>query len=364
VNVFGRRPDVQASAPGRVNLIGEHTDYSDGFVLPMALPLTTTAHLARRVDRTVRAMSLSLPDPEPAIFELGRETRRGSWVDYVQGTVVALRALGCEVTGFDVVFSSNIPIGAGVSSSAALEVALLRALRRAFSLAIDDVSIARIGRAAETEFVGAPVGIMDQMAASLGDEKTALFIDTRTLAYERLALPAGAEIIVIDSGIAHDHATGGYALRRAECGRAAELLGVPMLRDASDLQKLGALPDTLARRARHVVTENARVLEAVLCLRDGNLQRLGELFDMSHDSLRVDFEVTVPELDRLAEIARRDPDVRGARMTGGGFGGAIVALVDTGRGRAAARRIAAEYGPRGRVLVPIPPRERADEESP
>jgi galactokinase len=353
VGAFGRAPDVLAHAPGRVNLIGEHTDYNDGFVLPMAIPQATFVALGRTRDRRVRAVSQDF-DGHTVTFELGVEEKTGGWGDYVAGTVVALRRAGHEVEGFDVAFSSDVPMGAGLSSSAALEIALLRALREVFALDVDDVALAKIGRAAETDFVGAPIGIMDQMASSLAGPGDALFIDTRDLSYERLALPPAAEVVVIDSGVTHDHATGDYATRREECRRAAELLGVAALRDASSLEP--PLPEPLRRRARHVITENARVLAAVACLRSGDAVELGKLLDASHESLRRDFEVSVDEVDRLVDLAQRDPDCLGARMTGGGFGGAIIALARRGSGAGVARRVADAYGAhgtRGRVLVPL-----------
>ena len=349
---FGELPAVTARAPGRVNIIGEHTDYTGGYVLPVAIPQTTRVALAPREDGLVRLLSRSFAPVDPETFQLGGEAKRGSWVDYVMGTTAALAAAGYRIRGFDAVIASNVPIGAGLSSSAALEVALLRALREAFALELDDVTLAKIGRAAETDFVGAPVGIMDQMAASLADVATALFIDTRTLDWTRHPLPPGGEIVVIDSGIAHDHATGDYATRRHECERAMALLGVESFRDVTDPARLDELPEPLRRRARHVLTENARVLDAVACLRTNDLDRLGALLDASHASLRDDFEVSVPEVNRLVELAQADPDVFGARMTGGGFGGAIVAFARRGAGRAAAERIVAKYGPAGRALVP------------
>jgi len=350
-----RAADAEARAPGRVNLIGEHTDYSGGFVLPMAIPQATEVALLRRQDRVVRAASRNLDDGRFSAFELGGETKRGTWIDYVQGTVVALRARGFDVGGFDLGVASNVPVGSGLSSSAALEVSLLRALRSAFSLELDDVTIAKVGRAAETDFVGAPIGIMDQMASSLADAENALFIDTRSLVFERVPLPADVEVIVIDSGVSHEHATGGYATRRAEVEQATAALGVPMLRDVHDAALGGELPEPLARRAHHVVSENARVVEAVAAMKSGDVERLGLLLDASHASLRDDFEVSVPDVDRLVALAQADADVFGARMTGGGFGGAIVALARAGRGKDAAQRIAAAYGPRGRVLVPEGP---------
>jgi galactokinase len=352
---FARTPDAHAEAPGRVNLIGEHTDYSGGFVMPMAIPQRTRVDLARRSDSVARVYSANVGG-EPLTFEVGREARTRSWLDYVQGSVWALREAGFPVSGFDALVSSDVPVGSGLSSSAALEVAVLRALRTAFQLSVDDVTIARIGRRAENDFVGAPVGIMDQMAASLADEHTALFLDTRNLTYQKLPLPPETELVIVDSGVPHDHAAGAYRTRRAECERAAELLGVRELRDVTDPSAVSALPAPLDRRARHVLTENARVLEAAECMRQGDAARLGALFDASHASLRDDFEVSVPDVDRLVALARKHEAVFGARMTGGGFGGAVVALVRRGHATVVAGDMRAEYDeggvPRARVLVP------------
>jgi galactokinase len=351
---FGRMPDVLESAPGRVNLIGEHTDYSGGYVLPMAIPQRTEIALSRGTggDAVCRLVSANLGGKAPENFEIGREAKAGTWIDYVQGTVKALRESGVQVPAFDAAISSHVPVGAGLSSSAALEVALLRGLRSLIGFALDDVTIAQLGRKAENEFVGAPVGIMDQMASSLADATTALFLDTRTLAFERVPLPADAEILVIDSGVPHDHAAGNYGMRRAEVEQATAALRVKELRDVDDPAACASLPDPIGRRARHVVTENARVLAAVRAMREGDLAALGKLMDASHASLRDDFQVTVPDVDRLVDLAQADPDVIGARMTGGGFGGAIVALVKHGTGALAGARIVEAYGRRGRVLVP------------
>lgn len=333
--IFGRAPQVLASAPGRVNLIGEHTDYNGGFVLPAAIPQKTHVAIAGRNDRSVRCASLQM-GAGIVEFALGEETRSGTWTDFVGGVTQALAGAGFAIAGFDVAVDSEVPIGSGLSSSAALEVALLRGLRQHFQLAIDDVAIARLGQRAENDLVGAPVGIMDQMAASLAGEGTALFLDTRTLAFERVALPIDVELVVIDSGIRHRHSAGEYRTRRAECERAAELLGIAQLRDLpeSDLEKADGLPAVLRRRVRHIVTENARVLAALAAIRAGDGVRLGELMDASHLSMRDDFEISIPEIDRLVVLARAEPGVLGARLTGGGFGGAIVVL---GRPGAAAR---------------------------
>ncbi|XXT97470.1 galactokinase [Sorangium sp. So ce834] len=330
--VFGRSAQVVAEAPGRVNLIGEHTDYSGGYVLPTAIPQTTRVEIAPRGDGLIHVATMNVNRGAQRWFRVGEESRGGIWLDYVQGITAVLRGRGAPISGFDARIESSVPLGSGLSSSASLLVALARAVRAMLGLSIDDVEIARIAHAAEHDFVGAPVGTMDQMAASLADEHTALFLDTRTLAFERIPLPAEAELLVVNSGVAHQHASGDYKTRRAECERAAALLGVPQLRDvdAAAEQRIASLPAPLDRRARHVVTENARVLAAVAALRAGDLGRLGELFDASHRSMRDDFEVSVPAVDALVESARAQPDVFGARLTGGGFGGSIVALVKRG----------------------------------
>ncbi len=358
-SLFGRPPRVQVRAPGRVNLIGEHTDYNGGFVLPMAIPQQTEVHLAPREDGKVRAFSANLgAGGKVDEYELGQERRGQGWLDYVQGVTHVLRAAGLTVRGFDLWLRSDVPLGSGLSSSAALEVALLRGLREAFGLTLDDVRIALLGQKVETDFVGAPIGVMDQMASSLAQGSSAIFLDTRTLQYERVPLPPGVEPIVINSGVTHSHSGGDYRVRRAECERAAQLLGVPQLRDLPDaeLPRALALPEPLGRRVRHVLTENARVLATVKALRSGDLAALGPLLYDSHASQRDDYEVSVPEIDLLVELGRAEPDVLGARLTGGGFGGSVVMLAKAGKGAAAAARIVARYAERsahkGTVLVP------------
>jgi len=349
--------DAAADAPGRVNLIGEHTDYHEGFVLPCTVPQRTTAEVRRRSDRRVEAVSANVPG-HPLTYELGAETPGGGWGDYVQGVTSALARAGHRLTGFEVHLESTVPLGAGLSSSAALEVALLRALRALFALPIDDVEIARLGQRAETEFVGAPVGIMDQMASSLGAPGQALFLDTRSLFFETIPLPPNLALIVIDSGVAHQHAGGGYVTRRAESERAARQLGVRYLREVSidELPRLAALPPIEARRARHVITENARVVQAADALRHADLERLGDLFVRSHVSMRDDYEISTPEIDLLVNLAMADQYVYGARMTGGGFGGAVVIAARAGTERQVAASVTRAYDERSShtatILVP------------
>lgn len=357
--LFGRVPAITADAPGRANLIGEHTDYNEGFVLPTVIPQRTLVELASRPDRRVRASSLSFGRPGEVLdYTLGEESPGRDWLDYLQGITRTLRTEGYPLSGFDARITSDVPVGSGLASSAALEVALLRALRVAFAPTLDDLDLARIGRRAENEFVGAQVGILDQMAASLGDEGMALFIDTRSLAFERIPLPEQMDLVVLHSGVAHKHASGGYNTRRAECRQACELLGVRQLRDLGleDLARLDNLPQPLNRRARHVITENARVLAAVEALRAGDVRRLGALFYASHASMRDDYEVSIPEIDLIVELARAMPEIYGARLTGGGFGGSVVMLATPGSARAVASRIAKLYTERsGRepaILLP------------
>ena len=355
--LFGGPPHVVAEAPGRVNLIGEHTDYNGGFVLPAAIPLKTRVELAGRSGRTVRIWSAQFSNAEPFVYELGEERPTGDWTDYVKGVTWSFSSAGA-LGGFDARVDSQVPLGSGLSSSAALEIAIGRALREAFGLPLDDVALAVAARRAETDFVGAPVGIMDQMACSLADTRSALLIDTRSLDYIPVPLPAGAALLVIDSGVTHKHAGGEYRTRREECTRAAAALGVKELRDVSttDLDRINRLPEPLNRRARHVVTENARVEATVAALRAGDLQTVGRLFFESHVSMRDDFEVSIPAIDRLVDIARRTNGVFGARLTGGGFGGAIVAFADGARARAAADAIVREHNDgrfgEARVVVP------------
>jgi len=362
-SLFDRSPDVTAEAAGRVNLIGEHTDYNEGFVLPVPVPQKTRVELARRSDDRIRVWSDGFSAGATlAEYGVGGEAAGKGWLDYVQAVTWVLRGAGRAVGGFDVRIASEVPPGSGLASSAALEIALLRAVRAALDLRLDDETLAKLGQRAEREFVGAPVGIMDQMVASVGRPGAALFLDTRSLSCDLIDVPPTVDLVVIDSGVAHGHAKGEYRTRRAECERAAALLGVRALRDvaadAGGRSRLSALPPPLDRRARHVVTENGRVLEAVTALKRGDLPRLGALLMESHASLRDDFEVSTADVDTLVATACHHGDVFGARLTGGGFGGAVVALATAGRGRAAAAGIAERYaalsGLKPVVVLPRP----------
>jgi galactokinase len=352
--LFGADPEVSAEAPGRANLIGEHTDYSGGFVLPLTIPQRTRVELRRRRDETARVHSVQLGRTEE--YRVGSESGRRDWLDYVQGVTAVARPQ--RLGGFEARIDSDVPPGSGLSSSAALEISMLRALREAFGWELDDVRLALLGQRAEVEFVGAPVGVMDQLASSLGTPEAALLIDTQSLCTEQVPIPAGLGIAVIHSGISHDHAGGEYRVRRAECEEATRVLGVPSLRTLTveDLPRIEALPPPLDRRTRHVVTENARVLEAVEALRAGALERFGALLAAAHRSLRDDFQVSVPDLDRLVALAAEAPGAFGARLTGGGFGGAIVVAARPECLRASMERVAERYRVQTRrtatVLVP------------
>jgi galactokinase len=356
--LFGTSPVVRTSAPGRVNLIGEHTDYNGGFVLPTIIPQRTVVELDPRSGGAVRALSVNAGKPVPFEYIVGTESRRGRWTDYLQGITWVLARAGFSVGGADIRIESTVPLGSGLSSSAALEIALLRAFREAFTLPLEDVQMALLGQRAENEFVGAPVGVMDQMACTLAGDGQALFLDTRSLEWSVVPLPASVELVVLNSGVAHNHSKGDYRTRRAECEDAARRLGVGQLRDldARDLPRVMELPNPLGRRARHVVTEDARVLAAVDALRAGDVEALGLLFYASHESMRDDYEVSIPEIDLIVDLARALPDVYGARLTGGGFGGSVVMLARPGTAARVAQCVAEAYasqsGKAPTVLVP------------
>ncbi len=350
-------PAVRGEAPGRVNLMGDHTDYNLGYVLPTPIPQTTRVTLSVRDDDRVIVRSTHMP-AQDFDYRLGHEQRTEGWPDYVQGVTRELAKHVRLPSGFELDVHSDVPMGAGLSSSAALEVAVARALRAAFELSLDDITIARAAQEAETSFVGVPVGIMDQMVASLGKPGSALFIDTRDLSFEYVAIPPQLELVVIDSGITHAHSAGEYRIRRRECELAAAELGLASLRELGthEARSLSTLEPSLARRVRHVSSENARVLEMVSALAACDRPALRELFAASHSSLRDDYAVSIPEIDVLVQLAEQEPHVVGARLTGGGFGGSVVMLAERGEGASAARRIRERYqertGAQCSVLVP------------
>lgn len=339
------------SSAGRANLIGEHTDYNEGYVLPFAIDRRTYAAVAPRADDVIRVTSTF--DPEPvelsiadlaAVFdgEPGAAVRGGKvpeWAAYPLGVAwAALAASGRAahtVVGLDIAFASDVPVGAGLSSSAAIEGATAFALDELWQLGLEGIQLAQIGRTAENEAVGAPTGIMDQVSSMLSLADSATFLDCRTLAFEPVELGFARErltLLVIDTRVTHAHSTGGYRDRRDACERGARLLGVPALRDVAvdDLDRAReTLDDVTFRRVRHIVTENQRVLDTVRVLREHGPHAIGELLLASHASMRDDFEISVAELDTAVE-ASVAAGALGARMTGGGFGGAAIALVEAG----------------------------------
>jgi galactokinase len=357
---FGGAPEAFAQAPGRVNLLGEHTDYNDGFMLPVATPQRTGVALARSADDQHHLYSGTL-DGNVTFAAKGGSAPQG-FGSYIEGCIRLIEATGVEVPPLRVFVTTNLPVGSGLSSSAALEVAMLRALRQLLGFALDDVKLAQIAQRAEIDYARVNCGIMDQMASSLCDERNMLFIDARSLEHRLVALPPGTELIVIDSGMPRTLAASKYNERRAECEEASRKLGVKALRDVSDPEAVEGLPEPLRRRARHVVLEDLRVLEAA---RGVSAERFGELMNASHDSLRDDYEVSIPELDQLVEALRAAPGVLGARLTGAGFGGACVALCRAGQARRAADTALSNYnknGRRGRILIPVPPQGKESNE--
>ena len=332
-------------APGRVNLIGEHTDYNDGFVLPFALPRRTVVTAARAQDWTVTSrgetVSFSRADLAPG--------RVPGWAGYVAGVVWALAGAGYDVPGAALEVTSDVPVGAGLSSSAALECAVVAALADLGGLDLGGMERARTARRAENDYVGVPCGIMDQAASTLAREGHALFLDCRTEEVRHVPLPladAGLAVLVLDSRAPHELTDGEYAVRLSACRRAAALLGVPALRDASlaDVERLD--DPVLRRRARHVVTENARVQGTVARLEAGDLHGVGPLLTASHASMRDDYEITVPEVDTAVEAALA-AGAYGARMTGGGFGGCVIALVEAAATEAVAGAVEEAYAAEG-----------------
>ena len=320
-------------APGRVNLIGEHTDYNDGFVLPFAIGYGCTADVRRREDDTVRITSAQREDAVELPLG-GLEPGAGAWAGYAAGVVWALREHGVELGGVDIAVDSTVPSGAGLSSSAAVVCSVTTALDELFDAGLDASDLLAVSRRAENDFVGAPTGGMDQLASLRATEGHALFCDMRTLEVEQVPFDVAADglaVLVLDSGAEHRHADGEYSARRSGCERAARILGVDALRDVASDQlddALGRLPDDELRRyVRHVVTEDERVQQTVAMLRDGRIRDIGPVLIASHASMRDDYRITIAEIDLAAQVLV-DAGAYGARMTGGGFGGCVIALLD------------------------------------
>ncbi|MFY0529692.1 galactokinase [Archangium gephyra] len=328
-NRFGAAPTVVVRSPGRVNLIGEHTDYNDGFVLPIAIDREVWIALRPRDDRRVSVHSLDYG--ASLTFELGPISRAGTdWAEYVKGVAWALQEAGHTLQGWEGVMSGEVPRGAGLSSSAAVELAVQRAFATVSGLPWKPSEMALLGQRVENKWIGVNSGIMDQMIVAGGRQNHALLIDCRSLEFQPVPVPAGAVVVVLDTGTRRGLVDSAYNERRSQCEEAARFFGVKALRDV-DAKTFSArqneLEPLVRRRARHVITENDRTVLAAEAMRAGDLTRLGQLMDASHASLRDDFEVTNDALNTIVTLARAQPGCFGARMTGAGFGGCAVALV-------------------------------------
>jgi galactokinase len=333
---FGAAPRL-FRAPGRVNLIGEHTDYNDGYVLPAAIELSTCIAIALRKDQRLHVFSENRQEAAEIDLTETNPQREDRWSDYVRGVALMIQRFGVPLSGADIAIHSDIPSGAGLSSSAALEVSLASALLSTSERSLELVEIARLCQRAENEFVGARVGIMDQFASCFGSLGHAILLDCRTLEYHRLPLPAGHEMVICNTMVKHEHSGGEYNDRRTQCEEGVKALrrfypAIKALRDVT-LQRLEAhrteLAELIYRRCRHVISENERVLRCVNALRTGDLATVGRCMAESHSSLKNDYQVSCKELDVMVEIATRHEGVIGSRMTGGGFGGCAISLVKT-----------------------------------
>ncbi len=332
--LYGRKPRV-FRAPGRVNLIGEHTDYNDGFVMPAAIEFSTWVGAAARSDRKLAIHSENFAESRE--FPLDDPEAHGDkhWSDYVRGVAVALERRGHKVHGADLYIRGEVPIGSGLSSSAAIEVSTALALLAVSGISLDKKQIALLGQAAENEFVGMRCGIMDQFISCHGKADHALMLDCRSLDYRLLPLPPNARLVICNTMVHHALAGGEYNKRRADCEAGVKHLaqflpGIKALRDVTvaDLERHGnGLPEVVYRRCRHVVSEDGRMEQAAVALNGGHLETFGELMYASHASLRIDYEVSCAELDVMVDLASRVKGVYGARMTGGGFGGCTINLV-------------------------------------
>lgn len=356
--VYGGQPQLIVVSPGRVNVIGEHTDYNDGFVLPAAIDRHVVIGLRPRVDGRVRVHAADFDDTATFALDSLARTEQQSWANYIKGVAWALQKEGFALQGFDAALASDVPVASGLSSSAALEVGFAFAFQTLSGFELDGVKRALLCQKAENLFVGMNCGIMDQYIVSLGKAGHVLLIDCRSLGYELAPLPKGVSLVVCNTRKKRGLLDSEYNTRRAECERGAATLGVKALRDVTPAQleaRKAELDPVTYRRCRHVVTEDARTLEAVAAMRAGDLQRLGELMNASHVSLRDDYQVSCFELDAMVETAWKQPGVYGARMTGGGFGGCAVALVADEQAAAFAAQVAPIYrretGTEGEIYI-------------
>jgi galactokinase len=336
-SVFGVAPDARASAPGRVNLLGDHTDYNGGFVLPSPIPQQTTVEVGFGTEDD-EVYSADLQEK----IRFARSDALRDFAKYVGGCLRVLESNGVAVPALRLAVRSDVPLRAGLSSSAALEVATLRAVDALLDIRLGAVELAQLAQQAEIEYAGVSCGIMDQMASSLGSADMMLFLDTLTLEHRLLPLPSGAELLVVDSGVPRELANSPYNRRREECAAAAEKMGVRLLREITGLDRLADLPHPLDRRAKHVISENARVIAAT----SADAPVFGKLMNESHSSLSDDFEVSVPPVDALVRFLQSRDEVFGARLTGAGFGGACVALVRAGAAQTVAGEVLSWAGER------------------
>lgn len=331
--VFSNQPAYLIQAPGRVNLIGEHTDYNDGFVLPCAINYQTVVAASPRSDSLVRVVAVDYDDQTDE-FDLSQEIEflpNKMWANYIRGVVKCLLQRGYSFNGADISVSGNVPQGAGLSSSAALEVVIGQTFKELYQLPISQAEIALNGQQAENEFVGCNCGIMDQLISAEGKEGHALLIDCRSLETQPVSMPEDMSVVIINSNKKRGLVDSEYNTRRQQCEEAAQIFGVKALRDVTMEQfeqRQAELSEVVAKRARHVISENDRTVAAAKALADGNMQLMGELMAQSHVSMRDDFEITVKEIDLLVEMVKTViGEQGGVRMTGGGFGGCIVSLV-------------------------------------
>jgi galactokinase len=345
---FGEEPAMLFRAPGRVNLIGEHTDYNDGFVLPAAIDRETVVAIGPASDGQITTIAADFGEHRDS-FRLSNPITRADaeWANYVRGVAKALMDDGVTLVAANMAIAGDVPLGSGLSSSASLEVAVGNALAGFTGHGVEPTQMAKLAQRAENDFVGCACGIMDQLISTRGEIGHALLIDCRSLDCTPVSIPDGVSIIIAHSGVRHAHAGGEYNDRRAQCETAARHYGVAALRDLSFAQLEAGkadLDDVSFRRARHVVTENDRTEAAAAALKRGNLERLGELMAQSHASMRDDFEITVPAVDALAEIMAVPLDGQGgARMTGGGFGGCVIAVAPDLKVSAVVKAIADKY---------------------
>jgi galactokinase len=351
VQAFGHEPQAMVQAPGRVNLIGEHTDYNDGFVLPCAIDFRTTIAIGARTDLRVQVVAADFDHQQDA-FDISSNIEHAlpahAWANYVRGVVAQLCQAGLKLEGANIAVAGNVPLGAGLSSSASLEVAVIQAFKTLQGLpGLEPAYMAQLAQAAENQFVGCQCGIMDQLISACGKAGHAVLIDCRSLLLQAVTLPADMAVMIVHSHVQRGLVDSAYNQRREQCEAAARHFGASHLRDVTLAQLNAAtasLDDTVYRRARHVITENARTLAAYQALQHGDMQRMRQLMAESHDSMRDDFQITVPAIDRLVALLQEAIGTQGgARMTGGGFGGCVVALLPAARAASVAAHVERQY---------------------